>query len=71
MSERPKRIIADSPHGLVSFLNEEVDDIAEIYCVIRTKDGTFSPQIIGNAAGLAFAILVLQQYALDCMREQR
>lgn len=45
-----------------------VDGIAEIYVVIKDKDGTSHEYINGSLSGLCFAMLVLQNYSLRALK---
>jgi len=53
-----------SPHAIVSHLQGELDDIDEIYIVIKDKAGNYNEVICGETGGLAFAIAVLQKFLM-------
>lgn len=48
-------------------LAEQRDDIAEIYVCIKRKDGTSDTYCSGSVGGLAFALLMLQDKALEAL----
>lgn len=56
-----------TPATVVDDLMARLDTIEEIYVVVKDKDGTSQEYLAGNLAGLTFAILVLQQKALEAL----
>lgn len=71
MSDNLHRFI---PKGHLGTCATVVDDLVarletmeEIYVVVKDKDGTHQEYLSGNLGGLAFAILVLQQKALEAL----
>ena len=58
----PKEI---SPHAVVQHLLNELNDIEELYIVVKDKKGNYNEVITGETGGLAFAILVLQKYFME------
>lgn len=57
-----------TPHTVLLDLMARVDGIAEIYVVIKDKDGTSHEYINGSLSGLCFAMLVLQNYSLRALK---
>lgn len=58
----PKEI---SPHAVVCHLQNEIENIAELYVVIKDKHGDFYEALTGSNQGLAFSIVVLQKHLMD------
>lgn len=56
-----------TPATVVDDLVARLDTMEEIYCVVKDKDGGTQEYVAGNLGGLTFAILVLQQKALDSL----
>lgn len=56
-----------TPHAVLSYLNEKLPDIAEIYIVIKDKEGNWSHTICGNLAGVSFSTLILHDVALKTL----
>lgn len=56
-----------TPHAVVNWLHDELPRIAEIYVVIKDKDGNFTDAVCGEAGGCAFSALIIQQKALETM----
>lgn len=56
-----------TPQTVLSDLSKRVSTMTEIYVVITDKDGTSQEYISGDLAGLTFAILMLQNYALNSL----
>lgn len=52
---------------VVDDLVDRLDTMEEIYVVVKDKDGTSQEYISGNLQGLTFALLVLQQVALEAL----
>lgn len=51
-----------TPHTVVTQIVNEVENIDEIYCVVKNKEGDWVEIMSGTHAGLAFAALCLQKY---------
>lgn len=60
----PKEI---SPQAVVNWLEHVLPETAEIYAVIKDKDGNFAEAISGEAGGAAFSALILQKKATDTL----
>lgn len=52
-------------HTLITELAEKVDSIEELYVVVKDKDGNFQESLCGDMAGVCFAALLLQKFALE------
>lgn len=62
----PKGMLG-TPATVVDELVEKLDDIAEIYVAVKFKDGTSDTFIAGRLDGLTFALLLLQERALEAL----
>lgn len=56
-----------TPATVVDDLVARLDSIQEIYVVVKDKDGSSQEYLSGDLGGLTFAILVLQQKALEAL----
>lgn len=56
-----------TPATVVDDLVARLDTMQEIYCVVKDKDGSSQEYLCGDLGGLTFAILVLQQKALEAL----
>ena len=54
-----------SPHAIVSHLQAELEEISELYIIVKDKSGNYNEVVCGETGGLAFAIMVLQKYWMD------
>lgn len=57
-------------HGVISHFVERKDEIAEIYAVLKLKNGDSYECIVGDNGGLAFAIIQLQHFAIQQLERQ-
>lgn len=71
MNDKISRLIPKgklgTPQTVVDDLVSRLASMEEIYCVVKDKDGTNQEYLSGNLGGLTFAILVLQQKALEAL----
>lgn len=51
-----------TPHTVATQIVNEVENIEEIYCVVKSKDGNWVEIMAGTTGGLAQAVLMLQKY---------
>lgn len=63
----PKDLSQITPTTLVNNLLDNLGNLEEIYCVVKTKDGSFIEVCSGNAGGVAFSIVVLQNYVMGLL----
>lgn len=56
-----------SKHAIVSDLQHSLEDVEELYVVMKYKNGDWGHSMSGDVQGLAFAILILNQYALESL----
>lgn len=58
-----------SPHSILTHLQEHLPELAELYVIVKTKDGDSWECVSGDMEGLAYAVLRLQSFALATMYE--
>ncbi len=58
-----------STHAIVTYLQQSLPNISEMFVVTKDKDGTWNHSMSGDIQGLAVAILILQQYAVSSLHE--
>lgn len=56
-----------TPATVVEDLVARLDTMTEIYVVVKDQNGSSQEYLSGDLGGLAFAILVLQQKALEAL----
>ena len=59
-----------TPATVIDALVDGIDATTEIYAVVKYKDGSSRAYVSGDLAGLTFAILILQNKALEALNGQ-
>lgn len=52
------------PTAIINNLLDHLDEIEEVYVVVKTKEGDFLECCAGNAGGVAFTIAVWMKYMM-------
>lgn len=56
-----------SKHAIASDIQHSLEEIDELYVVMKYKNGDWGHSMSGDVQGLAFAILILSQYAQESL----
>lgn len=56
-------LVDPTPHAIVNELVTHINDIEEMYVIVKTKDGNWQESMVGDLQGLVFASFILSESA--------